>query len=85
MKGFFKSMKIPTLARQSNINKISGINVNKIFYEIFITPFFNERLSGQWKKGLMPSEFKDTGKDTFYRFLSNHRYNCISSNTRIRN
>jgi hypothetical protein len=23
----------------------------------------------------MPSEFKDTGKDTFYRFLSNHRYN----------
>ena len=75
VKGFFKSMKIFKLARKSNINKASGINVNKIFYEIFLAPFFNEGLSGLWKNSYIPSEFKGTGKDTFYRFLSNYSYN----------
>jgi len=75
VKHFFKSVNVSTLSRKSNIKKESGQSSMKILYHIFLTPFFNESLTGLWKNGFIPSEFQGSGKDTYYRFLANHKFN----------
>jgi len=74
VKHFFKSFKLAALANKSNIKKDAGISTMNILYRVFLTPFFHESLSGLWKEGFIPSPLKQTGKDTYYRFLSNHRF-----------
>lgn len=74
VKHFFKSFKLTTLANKSNIKKDAGISTMNILYQVFLTPFFHEGLSGLWKEGFIPLPLKQTGKDTYYRFLSNHRF-----------
>lgn len=75
VKHFFKSVKVSTLASKSNIKKEAGVSSMKILYHIFLTPFFNESLTGLWKNGFIPSELQGSGKDTYYRFLANHKFN----------
>jgi len=74
VKHFFTSFKLTSLAYKSNIRKEAGISTMNILYHIFITPFFHEGLSGLWREGFIPSSLKQSGKDTYYRFLSNHRF-----------
>lgn len=74
VKHFFKSFNLVSLANKSNIRKDAGISTMNILYQIFLTSFFHEGLSGLWKEGFMPSVLKESGKDTYYRFLSNHRF-----------
>jgi len=74
VKGFFKDFHLGTLANQCNIKKARGISTTTILYEIFLTPFFHEGLTGLWKDGMIPSSFKQAGKDTYSRFLANHRF-----------
>ena len=75
VKHFFDTYKVAAVAGRGNIKKDSGISSMNILYQIFLTPFFNERLTGLWKNGLVPSDLKGSGKDAYYRFISNHRYN----------
>ncbi|MDT8442608.1 MAG: transposase, partial [Desulfuromonadales bacterium] len=75
VKHFFDTYKVAAAAGRSNIKKEAGISSMSILYQMFLTPFFNERLTGLWKKGLVPADLKGSGKDAYYRFISNHRYN----------
>jgi len=74
VKQFYKSFNLATLANKSNIRKDAGVSTMNILYQTFWTPFFHEGLSGLWKEGFIPLSLKQSGKDTYYRFLSNHRF-----------
>lgn len=74
VKHFFKSFSLAALAYKSNIRKEAGFNAMNTFYQIFLTPFFNEGITGLWKDGFVPPALKDSAKDTYYRFLSNPRF-----------
>lgn len=75
VKHFFDTYNVAAAAGRSNIKKEAGISSMSILYHMFLTPFFNERLTGLWQNSLVPSDLKGSGKDAYYRFISNHRYN----------
>lgn len=75
VKQFFSTYKVAAAAGRSNIKKDAGISSMSILYQMFLTSFFNERLTGLWKNSLVPNSLKGSGKDGNLRFISNHRYN----------
>ncbi|MDH3976047.1 MAG: transposase [Deltaproteobacteria bacterium] len=74
IKKTFRSLNVGIIANKSHIRKEQGLSSMDILYRIVLLPFFKEKLTGLWKESFLPDNLRDSGKDTYYPFLANHRY-----------